>query len=583
MKFNIKETNKLFLKYIKKSWKSFSMWVFATICASSVITITPVYYKNFINQLTEESVDIDKLFSIIFFILFLNIIRWGFWRIAERSVTIAHPRIMRDIFESSYEYLIKHSYEFFINNFSGSLVKKIQRLARSIENITDRIVWNVIPLILKIIIGLFLIYGVQPIFSFGIFLWIVIFIIANVFFMKYRMKFLNLENKSDSKLSGFSSDTITNHLNISLFNGYKREQKTASSILAVWEKHKRKSWALGNIANAFQDGFMVLMEFLIFYFGITFWQKGLITIGDFVLIQTLIFEIFLSIWDFGRYVRDIGQGYSDAHEMVEILNTKHEITDKENAKKLKIDKGNIEIKNLNFSYESGYNIFKNFSLNIKSGEKIALISKSGEGKSTLTKLLLRLYNIDKKTILIDSQDIMNVTQNSIRNSIAFVPQEPILFHRTLEENISYGKPDATKEEIIEAAKKAHCHEFITNLKDGYGTFVGERGVKLSGGEKQRIAIARAILKNSPILILDEATSSLDSESEKLIQEALKELMKNKTTIVIAHRLSTISQMDKIVVIENHKITESGTHKELLNKKDSHYKMLWELQAGGFEN
>lgn len=267
--------------------------------------------------------------------------------------------------------------------------------------------------------------------------------------------------------------------------------------------------------------------------------------------------------------------------MTEIFETPHEVKDAYNAKSLDIKEGKIEFKNVDFSYHQTRKILNKFNLTIEPNEKIALIGPSGAGKSTVILLLMRLFNLDSGKILIDGQKISDVTLESLWQQISMVPQEPILFHRSLKENIRYGKPSATDEEVIKASKLAYCHEFIKDLPDGYNTYVGERGVKLSGGERQRVAIARAILKNAPILVLDEATSSLDSESERLIQDALINLMKNKTVLVVAHRLSTISKMDRIIVIKNGRISEEGTHASLLKKKDGIYKNLWELQAGGF--
>jgi len=246
-----------------------------------------------------------------------------------------------------------------------------------------------------------------------------------------------------------------------------------------------------------------------------------------------------------------------------------------------VKKGTVEFQKVNFYYHRTRKILSNFNLKVAAGEKVALVGPSGAGKTTVVKLLLRLYNITAGKILIDGQNIAEISQESLWENTSLVPQDPLLFHRTLMENIRYGKPTATDAEVIAAAKLAHCHEFISEFPDQYDTFVGERGIKLSGGERQRVAIARAILRDAPILMLDEATSSLDSHSEHLIQDALNNLMKNKTVIVIAHRLSTIMKMDRIVVIDHGRIVEQGTHQSLLHKKQSAYKALWKLQAGGF--
>jgi ATP-binding cassette subfamily B protein len=330
-----------------------------------------------------------------------------------------------------------------------------------------------------------------------------------------------------------------------------------------------------------QAAFIVMVEFLIFYYAIRFWQKDLVTLGTFVLLQVYILGLGDKLWDLSKIIRNVYEGFADSKEMVEILETPYEIKDLPGAKTLEVRSGKIEFKEMTFAFNETRTVLENINLEIKSGEKVALIGPSGAGKSTIVKLLLRMYDLASGSIEIDGQNIKNVTQDSLRRNVSLVPQDPILFHRTLLENIRYGREDATNEEVIQAAKLAHCDEFIEMLPLKYETFVGERGIKLSGGERQRVAIARAILKNAPILILDEATSSLDSHSESLIQDALDKLMKDKTSIVIAHRLSTIRKMDRVVVVDGGKITEEGTHDELLRKEKSLYKNLWNLQAGGF--
>jgi len=315
--------------------------------------------------------------------------------------------------------------------------------------------------------------------------------------------------------------------------------------------------------------------------GVWLWQHGKITVGDFVLIQVYILGLVDQIWNFGNTLRRVYDAFADASEMVDILETPHAIQDVQGATVLHCTEGTIEFKDVEFGFVEERNVLKDFSFQIAGGEKVGLVGPSGAGKSTITKLLLRLYNPRGGAISIDGQNISTVTQASLRELISYVPQESVLFHRTLRENIAYGKQDATMDEIIEAAKKAHCHEFISKLPEMYETYVGERGIKLSGGERQRVAIARAILKNAPILVLDEATSSLDSESEALIQDALAKLMQDKTVIAIAHRLSTIMKMDRIIVMEEGKVVLTGTHNELLAQESNLYKKLWKIQAGGF--
>jgi ATP-binding cassette subfamily B protein len=306
------------------------------------------------------------------------------------------------------------------------------------------------------------------------------------------------------------------------------------------------------------------------------------SIGIFAFTYT--FNLIIRLFEINAITRQIEESFLNARPITLMLEEELEVEDIENSKDLQIKNGSIEFKNLTFKYQDNVNenyVFKNLNITIKQGEKIGLVGPSGGGKTTLTKLVLRYDDIQSGNILIDGQDIAKVTQRSLRKNIGYVPQEPLLFHRTIEENIKYGKPSANLNEIIQSAARAQADKFIEKLPNKYKTVVGERGIKLSGGQRQRIAIARAILKNAPILVLDEATSALDSESEAAVQESLVELMKDKTTIVIAHRLSTIQKMDRIIVLDEGKIVEEGSHKDLIKKKNGLYARLWEHQSGGF--
>jgi ATP-binding cassette subfamily B protein len=326
---------------------------------------------------------------------------------------------------------------------------------------------------------------------------------------------------------------------------------------------------------------MVGLEIGLMFYALHLWREGLVTIGDFVLIQTYLINMFDRLWDFGRIIRYYYEAMADAQEMTEILEKPHEIVDMPKAKQLKISEGKIEFINVDFSYNQTRQIIKKLNLVIQPKEKVAIVGPSGGGKSTIASILLRQHDLTDGRIIIDGQNISQVSQESLWSNIGLVNQDPILFHRSLSENISYGLWGSNQEQVVKAAKMAHCHDFIKGFTEGYDTFVGERGMRLSGGERQRVAMARAIIKNAPILVLDEATSSLDSESEELIQKALSNLMKNKTVIVIAHRLSTIMKMDRIVVVDNGQIVEQGSHTELLKKRDGFYQRLWSKQVGGF--
>ena len=386
----------------------------------------------------------------------------------------------------------------------------------------------------------------------------------------------------DSKVTGLLSDAISNHQAVTTFAAAGEERSRFRHALTGFFSATLAAWRANVQINAVQGALAILIEVGMLSAGILLWQKGVLGAGDIAVIQLYMLGLFERVWSIGRSMRQFYDALSEASEMTEILETPYAIADRPGAPPLAVSAGAIAFENVTFRYEHAPEpVLRDFTLDIRAHEKVAFVGPSGAGKTTVTKLLLRLYDVSEGGVLIDGQDIRAVTQESVRAHIAFVPQEPTLFHRSLMDNIRYGRPEATDEEVIAAAKQAHCYEFISRYGEGFETHVGERGVKLSGGERQRVAIARAILKNAPILVLDEATSSLDSESEALIQDALARLMEGKTVIAIAHRLSTIMKMDRIVVMEGGTTTLSGTHDELLSHESNIYKKLWEIQAGGF--
>jgi ATP-binding cassette subfamily B protein len=521
------------------------------------------------------------MIQVVVWILFLSIFYTLLWRGIGFSINYFQPRVMSDLLNTCYKYLQNHSYSYFNNNFVGSLVTRVQRYQRAFENVTDQIFFEfgrTTIITAGILTVLFYRYWILGLI---LLVWSVVYVVIIYLFTQYKIKY-DLEKAAvDTKTTGYLADTISNNINVKLFTSYDAEYNGFKKLTDKLFKLRKFTWDLNQTVEGIQGVLALILEFSVMYVAVRYWQKGLITVGDFALLQAYVFTMFEQLWGIGRQMRSLYENIADANEMTEVLITPHGVVDVENAKKLKVINGGIVFDQVNFYYRENKYIFKKFDLTIKPGERVALIGQSGGGKSTIVKLLLRFMDIQNGKIFVDGQDISQVTQDSLRKAMSLVPQDPILFHRSLFENIRYAKPSATKEEVIKAAKLAHCHEFITTFPEKYDTLVGERGVKLSGGERQRVAIARAILKNAPILILDEATSSLDSESESFIQDALKVLMKDKTTIVIAHRLSTIMQMDRIIVLENGKVTEQGRHDELVKAKQGTYQKLWEIQAGGF--
>jgi ATP-binding cassette subfamily B protein len=566
-----------------QKWGLFFLALFIVLASVAAI-IVPIFYKQFFDIISaggDKTAIAGQLLKIIIEIAFLNGLIWLFYRLATIYNNIYQTGTIARLKQQAYDYLIEHSYSFFSNNFTGSLVQRVNRFARAFETLSDRLVWDVLPLFVRIISIIIVVAFINKWIALIIFVWIVIFLGFNIIFSRWKLKYDILVAEIDSKTTGYLADTITNQNTIQLFNGQKFESNGYKTVTNEQAKMTKTSWNLDAIMEGGQAFLGFIIQFLLFYFAIKYWGQGLITIGVFVLLQVYIIGLIDQLWSFTRVVRNAYQAYADAKEMVEILLLSHEIKDIPEAKEFLADKGEIEFQNLTFAFNKTRKVLENINLTIKPGEKVALVGPSGAGKTTFVRLLLRLYSAAAGKILIDHTDISKVTQNSLRKNISMVPQDPILFHRTLAENIGYGGRDKTKQEIEKAATLAHCDEFIKDLPYGFETYVGERGVRLSGGERQRVAIARAILKAAPILILDEATSSLDSRSEMLIQDALNTLMQGKTTIVIAHRLSTIQKMDRIIVIDQGKIAEQGSHRDLLAKKDSLYKKLWTLQAGGF--
>ncbi len=487
---------------------------------------------------------------------------------------------MKDICLEAFDYLQRHSYQFFTNNFSGALVRKVSKLARGYENFGDMLMFEFLPVIVSTIVGTVIIFS-EDIRIGSIFLiWVIIHTTIQVFLYQWKFKYDLVANEADSSLTGNISDVVSNQLTVNSFGSYATEYRRMDHTL-VWryKAYRAARWKHPVIWGIWQVGIM-LTQILIVRFMIRWWELSTISIWTILLIQIYVLKLFDRLMFIGNSIKKFYQTISEASEMLEIMHTPHEIQNRTHNK-MKVHDGRIVLENVDFSYVADTKVFEWLSLTIKPGERVAFVGESGAGKTSIAKLLLRLYDIQGWSITIDGQDISQVTQESLRDSISYVPQDPLLFHRSLKENISYGRPDATDEEIIAAAKMAKCHDFISKLTEGYETMVWERGIKLSWGERQRVAIARAILANHPILIMDEATSALDSESEFLIQAAMEAVMDNKTVVVIAHRLSTIMKMDRIIVMDQGKIIEQGSHKELLLKWNGIYKKLRDIQSGGF--
>ncbi len=572
---------RVFFQHVRRyRWQTLGSLV-AIIIAESCGTWSQWYYKKFVDLLSAQTRDVQAALEIVAVIIGIHLLGWVMWRVSGFSTGWTAPRIASDLERSAFSYLLGHSYQFFSDSFAGSLVRRVGRLSRAYLDSIESVYWRFLPLIVSTAWVLYFVAQRSSKIAFLLAGWVALFVLFNVYFVRIRHRVRVERAAKDSEVTGAVADALTNVVNIKLFSGFKRELSIFDRLTDERRVLHSKSWYVGEVNMVVQNVLMLFVEVVVMYMAVRLWSQGIFSVGDVVLFQGYILLLFNKLFDFGKVLRSLYEAFAEAQEMVELMQLPHGIMDRSGAKALKATQGEIVFEGVNFQYRTGQTVLKRVDLTIAPQEKIALVGPSGAGKSTLVKMLFHFYDVTKGRILIDGQDISKTTQDSLRQAVSLVPQDPILFHRTLKENIRYGRPDATDAEVMQAAKQAHCHAFISSLEKGYDTFVGERGVKLSGGERQRVAIARAILKNAPILVLDEATSSLDSESEHLIQDALQALMKDKTVIVIAHRLSTIMQMDRIVVLEQGGVAAMGTHQQLLQTEGGLYKKLWQLQAGGF--
>ena len=505
-------------------------------------------------------------------------------RVGFVSMMTLQAKTMSDLHAMVFQRLLRRGSSFHNNRISGKLISDALDFVTSYGTLLSAVYITGISLSAILVSGLILV-GINS-WQLGLFLLVTV-IVTLVW--AYRDSLTRHELRTvrliaTKNLTGHLSDTLVNAQTVKTFAGEDREITQNYRLNKILLDLRMKDWhragTNGNNRAALLLTLLVLLLVLIDYTSRS--NPAILATGIFAFTYT--FTLLLRLFDINTLTRQVEESFLQASPIMQNLLEDDEIVDAPVAVSLEVNSGGLEFSDVQFSYAESHGqqtVFRDFSLAILPGEKLGVVGPSGGGKTTLTRLLLRFEDIQGGSIQIDGQDISRVTQTSLRKSIAYVPQEPLLFHRTIRENIIYGKPDASEADVFSAAKKAFAHDFILQLPKGYETTVGERGVKLSGGQRQRIAIARAILKDAPILILDEATSALDSESEALIQKALWKLMEGRTAIVIAHRLSTIQKMDRIVVLENGKITEQGNHKELVNKKDGTYARLWAHQSGGF--
>lgn len=570
-------------------WKVLRMqpWSFLLIFLLSLIwsidsTVWPYLLGLIIDTLTVYDLDRIDSWMALKWLLVAGVCLWIFVEVGFRCRDFirarAFPELEANIRMLMFDHIQHHSPKYFNEHFAGSLSNKISDMTTQVTSMLQNLM-VFIPAVGSSILIILFFANINPLFAFILAAWIVIHFLICFFFALKCVKCSDAHGEARSTLAGKIVDSFTNNFAVNLFSRFQFEKLRIASYQKIEQEtnYQAQYWVammLSSLSVLFLVGIITLNGFLIL-----FWIQNKITTGEVIQVFNTTFNVIMILWIAGDLMPQFFQSVGIASQALSVMHDPQDVVDPPNTPSLIVTKGEITFENVSFQYDQK-KLFDNKDVHIKGGEKVGLVGYSGAGKSTFVNLILRFYPIEKGRILIDGQDIAHITLDSLRKQVALIPQDPLLFHRTLAENIQYGNIQASEDEIIKAAKLAHCDEFIKNTPNGYSSLVGERGTKLSGGERQRIAIARAILAASPILILDEATSSLDSVTEKFIQESLEHLMQNRTTIVIAHRLSTLAKMDRILVFDQGKVVEEGSHHELMAKQ-GHYAYMWKMQAGGF--
>ena len=530
------------------------------------------------NETGADVFDATRDALILFGLLNLGIVLFS--RASGAVLVMTGPRLRADIRKSLFRYLQYHSHRYFITHFAGSLANRIAEVSMSAMHTLWAITFDFYPLIIKSVVALAILFGASGELAIVLTLWLTVYVTVSYVLARRCRAYAKDFAEARSLVTGKVVDSVTNVMNAKMFARRRFEEDYLTDYLDHEVDHALRTYWYMEKLRWFQfTAAMVLMVAMVGY-ALKIWSAGDMTVGEFSMVAGLAIMLIeaarglsRSFLEFFEYIGNISDGVS-------VFIQPHEIVDRPGARPLTVTRGEIAFRDVSFAYKEGMQVFEHLSVTIAPGQQVGLVGFSGSGKSTFANLILRLFEPQGGVIAIDGQDILSVTQDSLRASISMIPQDPMLFHRSLMENIRYGRLEASDDDVIAAAERAHAHEFILQTEHGYASLVGERGVKLSGGQRQRIAIARAILKDAPILILDEATSALDSVTEKKIQQGLDYLMRGKTVVVVAHRLSTVAHMDRILVFDQGRIVEDGSHAALL-RRNGHYARLWHMQAGGF--
>jgi len=583
------DSAKATLHFVLVQWRRQLGLAFAIACGTAIqaaLEMTaPVYAGRLVDAVagsTSHERALHQALGSLIVMLALGLLIVGVRYLVMRGIVRFTLRIMSHVARDTFWRVQRFSTDWHANSFAGSTVRKISRGMWAFDMLNDTVFLALWPSLL-VLIGATLLFGwrwpvMGAVVGFGSAAYVVV---SGWMSLRLVMPAMRVSNAWDSRFGGVLADAVSCNPVVKAFGAEHREDIRIMRTVARWKMRTRRGWGTMVLSSTLQQAVLALLRFAVIGLAIAYWWRGRATPGEMTFVLSAYGVIEAYLHGIGQQIRNFQRAINDLEEMVGFHGQPLGVADRDDAVTVEIARGDIVFDRVSFSYPAQRRqIYHDLSVHIRGGERVGLVGPSGSGKTTFVKLVQRLYDVDGGRIAIDGQSIASVTQESLRRHVAIVQQEPLLFHRSLAENIAYGRPGATRAEIEEAARLAHAHSFIERLPDGYATLVGERGIKLSGGERQRVAIARAFLADAPILIFDEATSSLDSESEALIQDAMERLMRGRTTLIIAHRLSTVRQLDRILVFDRGRIVEDDTHQALMKLAGGMYRRLVERQAAG---
>ncbi|CAJ48368.1 ABC transporter ATP-binding protein [Bordetella avium] len=569
--------------WIKQPWRLLIVASMALLSALADV-LTPMYAGRLVDAIASgapgEQTIWQAAITAFWLLVALGVGGTLLRQLAFQNIIPFTLNMMRGIATDAFHRVQRLSSDWHGNSFAGSTVRKITRGMWAVDMLNDTLLTALLPSFVMLTGATLLLALTWPVMALVVGLGAALYIgITIALTLRYVAPAARLSNAWDTRMGGALADAISCNAVVKAFGAEAREENRLQRVIAKWRMRTRRSWVRGTINGGLQGAMMTTMQAAMLGTSLYLWANDRASVGDITFAMTLFFVLKGYLREVGMDLRNLQRSVNDMEELVLLHKQPLGVDDRPGARAIQVGAGEIRFEDVTFRYGAQRQpLYEHFSMRIAPGERVGLVGHSGSGKTTFIKLIQRLYDVDEGRITIDGQDIATVKQASLRRQIAIVQQEPILFHRTLAENIAYARPDASRAEIEEAARQASAHDFIMALPKGYETLVGERGIKLSGGERQRVAIARAFLADAPILILDEATSSLDSESEVLIQEAMTRLMQGRTTLVIAHRLSTVRALDRLLVMDHGKVLEEGSHDVLVRRQGGVYRRLFERQA-----